>query len=352
MAPSTKSQSNGYGFPPEAFDSSGLPDFDTDFLAPADLEAFVQALTAPDPGHSPDDAPARSAVTRSSSTVEVGLTNRRPSAGIDLDNPQAVAAHAAAAAADISGPTVLHKTSNGSAKPPLFIRAQSDWAPVHEKVAGKTGQRRRRRKKVRAGRRTEDETREGYLYSLLKWPFLITVVLWVSGLSAVYLATRVYIAMYEQLVTWRGRREKLRREMRAAPRYAEWVTAAKNLDAYLGNQLWKEENEFAYYDYKTVRRVDAQLKKCLRSAERVEAEIEAGMPLADAGGGEWRRATEDLKVLVEACVKNNFVGVENWRLYSQTYYGTKNLVQNFVEEGTIHINYYNIRGRVVRCTDD
>jgi hypothetical protein len=48
---------------------------------------------------------------------------------------------------------------------------------------------------------------------------------------------------------------------------------------------------------------------------------------------EGRKAVEDLKALVEACVKDNFVGVENPRLYSQTYYGTKNLVQNFIEEG-------------------
>ena len=42
---------------------------------------------------------------------------------------------------------------------------------------------------------------------------------------------------------------------------------------------------------------------------------------------------QDLRALVEACVKNNFVGIENPRLYSQTYYGTKNIVQNFVDEG-------------------
>ena len=39
-----------------------------------------------------------------------------------------------------------------------------------------------------------------------------------------------------------------------------------------------------------------------------------------------------LKSLVEACVKNNFVGVENPRLYSETYCGTKHLAQDFVDE--------------------
>ena len=31
-------------------------------------------------------------------------------------------------------------------------------------------------------------------------------------------------------------------------------------------------------------------------------------------------------------VKNNFLGVENPRLYSETYYGTKNLAQDFIDE--------------------
>ena len=50
-------------------------------------------------------------------------------------------------------------------------------------------------------------------------------------------------------------------------------------------------------------------------------------------GKDKGKAVEELRGLMEACVKNNFVGVENPRLYSQTYYGTKNLVQNFVDEG-------------------
>ncbi len=89
------------------------------------------------------------------------------------------------------------------------------------------------------------------------------------------------------------------------------------MDDFLGNAKWKEVDDFAYYDSGTVRRVLGQMRKCRRLAEK---------------GGD-KAAVEDLKVLIEACVKNNWVGVENPRLYSQTYYGTKNLVQNFIDEG-------------------
>ncbi|KAJ8108203.1 hypothetical protein ONZ43_g6496 [Nemania bipapillata] len=202
----------------------------------------------------------------------------------------------------------------------MFITAQNDWAPVNEKPK----HRRRKRKKISVGRRTIDETREGYLYDLLKWPFLISVVLWIIGLGAAYLATRFYIYLYEHYITWTGRRERLRRAMRASSNYRDWVLAAKEMDAYLGNEHWKEENEYAYYDSKTVRRVYEQILRHRKAAEK-----NAGDQSTKGGS---RQAIESLKALTEACVKNNFVGVENPRLYSQTYYGTKNLVQHFIDQ--------------------
>ncbi|CAG8801891.1 2998_t:CDS:2, partial [Gigaspora rosea] len=35
---------------------------------------------------------------------------------------------------------------------------------------------------------------------------------------------------------------------------------------------------------------------------------------------------------LQHCVKNNFAGVENVRLYSQTYYGTKKIVEEYYDE--------------------
>ena len=331
--------SKHYGFPLEAFDPSRLPDFDTTFLSATDAAAFINALAAPDPVQSPTEempggAPRSPTLSHSSS-----FYTKRFSSVLDEDNPQAVAAHAAAAGADVTAPDAMSPTSGGSHRSSMFITAQNDWAPVNARVPGSSSSSRRkggRRRKVaaaaRAGRRTKDETREGYLYGVLKYPFLATVVLWVLGLSAAYVLTRLYIAMYEQLVTWRGRREKLRRQMRQAADYDEWVAAARNLDAFLGNKEWKEENEFAYYDSKTVRRVETSLRRSLRAAEAAERAVDEGRELPP--GDRVATAVEDLRALVEACVKNNFVGTENPRLYGQTYYGTKNLVQNFVDEGT------------------
>ncbi|RYO77016.1 hypothetical protein DL766_009886 [Monosporascus sp. MC13-8B] len=296
-----------YGFPPEAFDYTRLPDVDREFLPREDLAAFVQALGAPEPAHSSaacDGSSLRSTTVQSTSSLDAASPSE----------------HATAATG-----------GQGARQRGMFISAQNDWAPVNERVS-KNG-RRRRRKRTLAGRRTVDETREGYLYGLLKWPFLFVVCMWIVGLGIAYLCTRFYIFLYEHFVAWRGRRERLRRNMRATSSYRDWVKAAKELDAFLGNEQWKEEDEYAYYDSKTVRRVWEQIRECRRAAEAYDAR-DSGAPgykNKNMEGADGKKAAENLKALVEACVKNNFVGVENPRLYSQTYYGTKNLVQNFVD---------------------
>ncbi|KAI3337305.1 lipase [Xylariaceae sp. AK1471] len=308
---------HNYGYPPESFDYTRLPDIDRQFLPDEHLAAFAQALSAPDPTPQPDDV----------STSGLRSPTDRSSASLDYTRSGSVTSVDAAGSGLPESAISPNGTQSGT-----FITAQNDWAPVNQKV--KHG-RRRKRKKISMGRRTIDETREGYLYGLLKWPFLFSIVLWIVGLGAAYLATRFYIFLYEHYIAWTGKREKLRRNMRATSSYRDWVRAAKEMDAYLGNEQWKEENEFAYYDSKTVRRVYEQIRKYRRAAEQEEArgsavsEYERGEPAAE---GSSKRAVKDLKALTEACVRNNFVGVENPRLYSQTYYGTKNLVQHFIDE--------------------
>jgi hypothetical protein len=292
----------------EGYDESLLPDFDREFLSEEHLQAFAHALSAPDPNPSTDDL----------------------SGSTGVNSPAAPAGHRA------SFDSLAKTRSNpaSSSQQSLFITAQHDWAPVNKRVkpVRRKGEKRRRRKP----QRSRDETREGYLYTLLKWPLLLIVSTWVGGLGISYLWTRFYIWMYEYFVAWRGKRESLRRTLYATTHYGDWVPAAKELDTFLGNDKWKEEDEYAYYDHKTVRRVLEQIRKQIR---RVEADEKSSMGRrgnrSENGNTTKTKPIEELKTLIEACVKNNFVGVENPRLYSQTYYGTKNLVQDFIDEGEL-----------------
>ena len=174
--------------------------------------------------------------------------------------------------------------------------ALNDWRPIHQRV--RRGRTRGRRK---ISKRTKDETREGYVYTVLKWPFLSVVLAWILALCLAYLLTRLYIWTYERM-TWRGRRQALRSNLQSKTDHAQWRAAAQELDDYLGNGKWRSIDEYAYYDHTTVLRVKEQLK-----ATRLRAQ--------EVGLSSTLEATRRLRALVEACVKNNAFGVENPRIY-------------------------------------
>ncbi|KAJ5157053.1 Patatin-like phospholipase domain-containing protein [Penicillium canariense] len=196
------------------------------------------------------------------------------------------------------------------------VVAINDWRPINQRVRKTRGRRKN-------PQRSRDETREGVLYTVLKWPLLITVFAWIAVLSCGYVLVRVYIFLYEQWVTWRGKRQRLRRALWTQTDYPSWLSAAQALDAHLGNEKWKQADEYAYYDHLTINKVVDQLKSVRYEVER---EMSGGASVNDVP------AVEELRALLEACVKNNFAGVENPRMYSEAYSGTKDLVQEYIDE--------------------
>lgn len=197
------------------------------------------------------------------------------------------------------------------------VTALNDWKPIHQRI-------KRTRIRRKPPQRSKDETREGFVYSILYWPLLFLVCGWIVFLFIIYNLTRFYIYAYEHVYTWRGRRETHRRRLQNANSYDEWLEAAQQLDSYLGNDEWKKSDSYSYYNHQTVERVTSQLVD-LQSKVRQETE-----QARDGDGG--LPALDELKLLLEGCIKNNFVGIENPRLYSETYIGTKNLIQNFIDQ--------------------
>ncbi|KAK5109687.1 hypothetical protein LTR62_006809 [Meristemomyces frigidus] len=282
MADTRKSSDGPSVAADSAWDYRTLPDYDHVFHEADDILAFASALSAPEPSPSEED---------------LLNPNTRP----DFE----------------------------------FITALNDWKPIHQKVRGqqttgsvKANTKAKRKKKQKRGR---DETREGWTYNIVKYPFLLVVMGWLVFLGAAYLLTRLYITFYEQKITWRGKRRRLRKQLREQTSYQDWIQCARELDRYLGNDAWKEDTEYAYYDSRTIRRVKEQMTN-LRQQSMAE---EAGSS-KDTG---VQRPIDELRGLAEACVKNNFAGSENTRLYSETYYGTKNLVQDYVEEVTTSLKF-------------
>ena len=202
----------------------------------------------------------------------------------------------------------------------------NDWKPIHQRVRPKRSSV-RGRKRARP-QRSKDETREGFVYTLFQWPLLLFITGWIFSLGAAYWLTKLYVWAYERLVTWRGKRQDLRNKLRSQRSFQEWKDAAQQLDRHLGNEQWKGTDDYAYYDYTTVKRAKEQLRAERQSAVRVQRD-----PV------HLKEANNKLRAVVEACVKNNFVGVENPRLYSETYYGTKCLAQEFVDELQASLTY-------------
>jgi hypothetical protein len=184
MANAKKESDGPEPYSSSAFDFTLLPDYNDDFINEDDFDEFARALAAPE--------------HRSPSSED--LTAQQP-------------------------------------EPRTYFSALNDWRPIHQRV--------RRRKKSKAPpRRGKDETREGFVYILLKWPLLIVVLGWLLFLSIAYVITRLYIYMYEHMVTWRGTRQKLRKRLQSASSYEDWIKGAKELDTHLGSDDWKKNPNY------------------------------------------------------------------------------------------------------------
>ena len=139
---------------------------------------------------------------------------------------------------------------------------RKEYTPIYQRVRRKGGTRGRKKKKHLRGR---DETREGLVYSILRGPLLVTILFWITSLGALYWLTRLYVWAYERLVrAWHTAGPT--KEIRSKTNFEDWRNAAKALDRHLGNELWKETDDYAYYDFMTVMKAKRELRAGLNEA--------------------------------------------------------------------------------------
>lgn len=187
---------------------------------------------------------------------------------------------------------------------PDMITSKSDWYPLTN------ASRRRGRKIKKSDNKTlRNEFRSSATYTIVRWPFLGIILGWIVLLFVFYITVRVYVALLEYYLTWVGERRKLRNKLRASTTYEEWIENALALDRYLNLDKWSINPKFSYYDSKTVKLTISRLRT-LREA----------------------RNDSELMIFLQGCLKKNFAGIENRQLYSHRYYGTKLLVEEYIEE--------------------
>lgn len=174
------------------------------------------------------------------------------------------------------------------------IVSQNDWGPVHSRL-GDAGSHKKR-----------DEYFQSWSYKVLRFPILIPILLWLWVLMIAYVFLRCYIAIYEHFFRWQGKKKQLRKALRTSKNYQEWIQNAMNMDKYLHLDSWKHKKHFYYYDYDTLKLTIGKLNKFKQQGDM-----------------------ERIMLVLQSCAKANFAGTENPLLYSQTYYGTKEIVDEY-----------------------
>ncbi|KAF7301676.1 Patatin-like phospholipase domain-containing protein [Mycena indigotica] len=177
------------------------------------------------------------------------------------------------------------------------ISALSDFAPVNLRV------KRRKRKEHRKA------AKHDWSFIIFRWPLLGFIFLFIAAEFGLYVFLRQLVNVKEWVSAWRGRKGLLRKKLRGAATYEEWKEAAGVMDEYLQFDEWKKDDEDAFYDYKLLRRVHKSLKT-LREKNDVRG---------------------CLGVLA-TCLRSNFAAVESPRLYSETFFGTKDLIEAYFDE--------------------
>ncbi|TFY70167.1 hypothetical protein EVG20_g2838 [Dentipellis fragilis] len=254
--------------------SSAQADFDVDYVDEHHMRAFEEALGADDNALIPDDLTSPGFISRPGTP-----------------------------ASSHHGSTRIRKVS-----------ALSDFAPVNVRV-------KRRRKGDRAPERRQD-----WLYLIVRWPLLFSIFLFITLEFGFYVLIRQLVNAKEWLSAWRGRKGLLRKRLRASTSYQEWKDTAAVLDDYMHFNEWKSVEEDPFYDWRLVKKVKRSLKM-LREKN-------------DARG---------VLGVLETCLRHNFRWCRVYevsqfdfgtspmliyvpRLYSETFYGTKALVESYITE--------------------
>lgn len=209
------------------------------------------------------------------------------------------------------------------------VKAMSDFAPIHQRITSKArddeserddgaesggggsrrGRRARSRNRLGLGSRSGSAHggASGWSYQIGRWPLLGFIFLVLFLEFSFYVFIRQIVNSWEWLVSITGGRRKryLTNRLRTARDWEDWKWAAAEMDDYLEFNEWKQTDEDRNYDYPLVRKVRRSLIH-LRKINDVRG----------------------IMGVLEICLRNNFAGTEGMRIYSETFIGTKRLVES------------------------
>ncbi|VEU20963.1 DEKNAAC101808 [Brettanomyces naardenensis] len=201
------------------------------------------------------------------------------------------------------------------------ITSQSDWKPIYNRTPGspfrppsraptKSPQPLTPPSRPKRHPRIPLPEESSLTYTILHYPILTFTMIWLAILSFGYLLVRLAISISEKFIlSFDYKRKKLLEDLENAQNYKEYVKSAKELDSHLGLDEWCHHDRYRYYDWKTLRRTVADMRRLRRN-----------------------HRYDKLMVVLQSCIKSNFAGIENPIMYSHCYYGTKDLIDRYIAE--------------------
>jgi hypothetical protein len=101
---------------------------------------------------------------------------------------------------------------------------------------------------------------EGTMFRILRYPFLLMIIMIVAIELFIYACIRVYVNLHEYFFVWKGDLLAIKKRHRSASSYREWIDISVEMDRYLGNNDWKYVEECSLYDNKLIRRLNKLMK--------------------------------------------------------------------------------------------
>ncbi|KAI9597409.1 acyl transferase/acyl hydrolase/lysophospholipase [Syncephalis fuscata] len=167
---------------------------------------------------------------------------------------------------------------------------------------------------VRPRKRSRPSHASSITYAFIRIPLFLVILCVVLFELILYFLVRQIVNVWEYFFTWRGNKNRLRQKLQNTSDYNEWKEAAMELDRYLGLDAWKREPLDSSYDGRLIYKQGRLLRELREQGESAVPRLQ------DA--------------LLSGAMKSNIGGCENSRLYSRTYYGTKDVLERYVNQVT------------------
>ncbi|KAJ2984626.1 hypothetical protein HDV02_001021, partial [Globomyces sp. JEL0801] len=155
------------------------------------------------------------------------------------------------------------------------------------------------------------------MFVIFQYPILFVALFFMAINLTLYTCGRIYVAIQEYLFQFYSPQRRMRQELKNSSNYEEWIETAKKIDKSLGLDQWKSKpTDEAGFDEHLLIKITNRLKRD-RNPDMMH---------------------KLMATLQNSACKNDLAGVENERLYSHLHYGTKNTVEQYLNEVTKSLN--------------